>query len=745
MRFRSRATGVLVVVTLLALLLPDAARSQSPTPTSSPPPATPSPPPATPSPAPASPSPGASPSPTGSPAPGPAAKPGRSTDTEYLKIQIDETGRPVAAWVKDWIRLRGSGNRTVSDPASFVSVKYLSGSPRARDTGRALEWKLGIGDEGFKDLYYEGRLQQAGDYFVTPDGLKPLPVSVRVRYFLGEEGAETEAKPEELEGTERAARFKIVVTIQNMTRSMEEVSYTDIQTKRPVTAVAPVYTPYVARIVDLRFPDGAYDQIQADGDITRDGAATVVNWTKNLVPPDFPARQDAVVTGVIAKGSELPEIKVVAQPVFPPLEADALSATGIQFQRGRRNFFYDVFGLFRENLVSLTGLFGLLHDAFANLTIPLLGPDKGNREAGSFDKPNQLWALWTLTKGIEQADRAFNLIDNTTELVRDAVKGSLATLNQLRLFIGFSTDPSLVAAFPPESANDALLGSIWSDLKTLATICGDTTWASAQRPYFPETPLIACPAIPALAPQLNVIFLKLALVEHDLHSVQKENHNLDTALLAGLSNLPDADPTNGPVCGGDQPKDNAAGQTCGSYSKYLFIKFPFGLEEIERGLYVLKARGLDLLQAAIGNKDQPNSLIFALHTLTEGAEAQIDAFHQLGATWRFIADSIQNFGIFGVETARNLLQWDINSIDIDTAVKAAAVERARDMATFMGRPTDPDGEPAIGQLVVTFSTRSLAEHPRGTDTAAGKAGVLLTSVLILGVLFGFGRFRWFII
>jgi hypothetical protein len=730
---------VLTLMSLLALLLPDAARSQSPTPTPSPPATGATPSPATPAP---------TASPTGSPAPvapAPAAKPGRSTDTEYLKVQIDEHGRPVAAWLKDWIRLRGAGRRTVSDPATFAGVTFLQGTPRGRESGKALSWDVRVGGDGFKDLYYEGRLQQAGDYFVTPDGLKPLPINVRVRYFLGEEGAETEAKPEELEGTDRAARFKIVITVTNMTRSMEEVTYSDIQTKKAVTAVAPVWTPYVARVVDLRFPDGSFDQIQADGDVTRDRAATVVNWTKNLVPPDFPAQQDAVVTGVIAKGSRLPEIKVVAQPVFPPFEAEALNASGIQFERGRRNFFYDVFGLFRENLISLTGLFGLLHDAFGNLTIPLLGPDKGNREFGSFDKPNQLWALWTLTKGIEQLDRAFNLLDHTSEILRDAVKGSLATLNQLRLFVGFSTDENIVAGFPPASANDALLGSIWSDLKNLATICGDADWALDTRPYFPETPLIACPAIPALAPQLNLIFLKLALVEHDLHSVQKENHDLDTGLLAGLANLPDADPINGPICGADQLKDNNAGQTCGSYSKYLFIKFPFGLEEIERGLYVLKAQGLDLLQAAIGNKDQPNSLVFALHTLTEGAEAQIDAFHQLGATWRFIADSIQNFAIFGVETSRNLLQWDINAIDLDTAVKAAEVERVREMATFMGRPKDVDGEPAIGQLVITFSTSGLAEHPRATDTTKGRAAVLVAVALLLSVLGGFARFRWFII
>jgi hypothetical protein len=537
----------------------------------------------------------------------------------------------------------------------------------------------------------------------------------------------------------------------------------------------------------MTFPDGDYDQIASDGDMTRQGAGTVVNWTRNLVPPDFPAEQNAIVTGVLAKGASLPKIKVVAQPVFPPLEAEALTSEGIQFERGRRNFFYDVFGLFRENLIALTGLFGLLHDAFGNLAIPILGPDKGNREAGSFDKPNQLWALWTLAKGLEQADRALNVIQNAVELARDATKGQLATLQQLRLFVGFSTDPSIgdVLAGKPLNelaANDLLFNSIWSDLKSVAQLCGATGWATQDRPYFPDAPAVVTPLCPGAAVPLNLAYLKLGIVEHDLHAIQKENHVLDTANLAGLAPLPSAG------CGANTPPDTPAGQTCNSYSKYTFIKFPFGMEELERGLYTLKTRGFDPLQAALGNKDTPNSLVWALHVLTDGAEAQVDSFHQLGTTWRYLADSIQNFAIFGVETARSTLQWDINAIDIDTAVKAASVDRAREMATFMGKanapppasrstlngsngtpaatqspaaspspspdaqPTTPattDDEnkppPTIGQLVLTFSTEPLGERPSIMDTPKGKFSVILGFALILTVLFGFARFRWFIV
>ena len=743
MRSRSRAIGVIVLLSMLSLFLtlPEAARSQSPTPTDSGSPS----PDASPSES-GSPSPDAtgsgSPSPTGSPSPKPEPeKTGRSTDTEYLKVQIDRNGKPVAAWLKDWIRLRGRGSRTVTDPATFVDVSYLGGTKGGRETTSGLSWDVSIGDEGFKDIYYEGRLQQQGDYWLTPDGPKPLPINVLVRYFTGDEGAEEEVTPEVLESSISATRFKIVVTLTNMTKREQEIAYTDIQTKKTVVAVAPVYTPYVARIVDLRFADGDFDSIRSDGEIARTGKETIINWTKNLIPPDFPAQQDAIITGVIAKGAALPKITVVAQPVFPPLEADALTSEGVQFQRGRRNFMYDVFGLFRENLIALTALFGLLHDAFGNLSIPILGPDKGNREAGSFDNPNQLWALWTLTKGMEQADRALNVIQNAVELSRDATKGALSVAQVLRLLVGYSSDTSSGSVGAVigglSSTNDLLLDSIWSDLKGLAQLCGDTGWSTETRPYFPDAPALVTPLCPTAELSLNLIALKLAIAEHDFHSLQKQNHELDTALIPGISNLPSA--------GCPSDVNTPAGQSCDSWNKFLFIKFPFGLEELERGLYTLKTKGFDPLQAALGSKETPNSLIWAMHVLTDGAEAQVDAFHQLGATWRFIADSIQNFAIFGIDTARSLLQWDINGIDIDTAVKAASVARAKEMATFMGRPTDKDGKPAVGQLVLTFSTDPMGERPMVTDTPMGRTSVLLATGLLLAVLFGFARFRWFVV
>jgi len=655
---------------------------------------------------------------------------------------MNGTGLPTEVWLKDWLRLRGSGTRKVVDPGVFASVRGLSGSPTPSLGNDSVSLNVGLGSSGVRDVYYEGRVQQAGDEVMTPSGLQQLPVSVQIHYYVGAEGAEQEVPAAAINSGAEPQRFKIAITVRNNTERMQEITYNDIQSKKQVTAIEPVYTPFVARVVDLKFPDSAYDQITSDGDVARTGEATVVNWTLNLVPPDYPAEQTATVTGIAAKGAPLPRINVVAEPVYPAEIADALSSSGVQFERGRRNFFYDVFGLFRENLVALTGLFGLLDDAFGNLAIPILGPDKGNRESGSFDKPNQLWALWTLTKGMEQLDRAMNVLSSGIEEARDGTKGAIATLSAMRLFLGFSTDPAATNVNNLgniHSANDVILNSVWSDVKELLQVCGDTQFANTQGvPYFPTMPAVVTPLCPGAELTFNLLLLKLALMEHDLHSIQKENHNLDTALIAGLSNLPGAG-------GCSQPPSTAAGVTCDSFNKFNFIKFPFGLEEIERGLYTLKIHGFDPLQAAMGNKDTPNSLIWALNVLTDGAEAQIDSYHQLGATWRYLADSVQNFGIFGVDTSQSLLQLDVNAIDINSGIKAAAVARAQEMATFMGRPTDPDGKPAVGQLVVSFSTGPVADTSHPTDTTGGRALVALSGVLILAVLFGFARFRWFLI
>ena len=155
---------------------------------------------------------------------------------------------------------------------------------------------------------------------------------------------------------------------------------------------------------------------------------------------------------------------------------------------------------------------------------------------------------------------------------------------------------------------------------------------------------------------VSVIRLKMGLFEQNLACLQKEDHTNQCATFSGVSNTAESTAAN-------------------DWRKFTTITFPFGQEEIADGLYHLKVDGIDLVQAALGNKDTPNSIIWAMHVLTDGMESLSDSFHQLGATWRYLADSLQNFGIFGVETAKNTLQLDINNLDLASAQRSAAARR----------------------------------------------------------------------
>jgi hypothetical protein len=502
------------------------------------------------------------------------------------------------------------------------------------------------------------------------------------------------------------------------------------------------------------FPDDQFDRVQTARVESRDvaGGGTEVTWTLNLAPSDYTATQTAIAQFLVG-APEIPEIRIVAQPQYPPAQAEAASSDEVQFQKGRRSFLFDVFDLLRSNLISLTGLFGLLDDAFSNLAIPLISPDKGNREAGEFDDPNQLWALWTLAKGMEQLDRALNILDYSLQLSRAAVKGQIATLSQMRLLLGKSTDRpavDIVGALTPPAClpictpdqieayleglaggaehllEEILGGSIWQNIKDLESLLGCIDCAEDPNPYLPEAPASVTPTCPQCAIMLSILRLKLALFEQNLTALQKEDHSNQLATFTGVSNTAESTLAN-------------------DWRKFTTITFPFGMEELDDGLYHLKVDGIDLVQQALGNEDQPNSIIWAMHVLTDGMESLSDSFHQLGSTWRYLADSIQNFGIFGVETAQNTLQLDINQIDLKSAQRAATASRVsgETPTTFMGSPETSKDVPVDTQFVLVFST----EEPSLTvsnplSSTAGKAAVAAAFVALILALLAFARFRW---
>lgn len=724
-RRHRRIAGVLVAAILTTNLLVLSSTAQVPSPTANPAPSAPT-----------------STSTSDAKTDGAAAKPSSITDTEYISVKIDANGAPVDVNVKEWYRVRNDKGASVRivDPGVLAGVRSLGGGrPSVRED--AMSMQVGVptnepgcrGGCGYKDIYFTGEpIPAEGGTYRTATGPHGLPIEISIRYYIGDPGSnEASQQVNARKFTEHRGPFKLVITVRNNTKRTQEVTYNDVQTKKAMTGIAEVYQPFVVRIPEIELPDSHYDSLRSNGIIGRRGRASVVSWNLNLAPPDYPGAQDAILEGRSSAPS-IPSISVIAQPIYPEPVAEALSSSGQQFQKGRRSFNYDVLNLFRENLVALGGLFAVLDDSFSNLALPLIGPEKGNRDSGSFTHANLLWGMWTVAKGTEQLSRAMDDLTYSIQLARDGIKGQIATFQLLRAFLGKSTDTPVLASqaggtpcvpfatcTPEETegqVNTLLSESVWANLKDLEVTLGSPTSPSVPgsagdpRPYLPEAPA-SLATNGALA--ITIIKIKLAILEHNFYCLQYEDHTNDCSTILGITNKPGAT----------------------GWDKFSFVKFPFGQLEVEKGLRAIETEGTAQIQAALGNKIQPNSFVWGAKTLVEGIEALIDSFHQLGATWRYVSDSITNFGIFGVDTSKSILQLDINAIDIQTATRAAAVRRALDNDTFFGKPAGSQG-----QLVLSYSTDPPPPVERtGTQNVA--IGFAVLSLLSVGALFA--RFRLF--
>lgn len=670
-------------------------------------------------------------------------KPKSITDTEYLSVKIDANGKPLDVDVKEWYRVRSEkgGSIAVNDPGVMTDVRGLSGiRPRVGSSNMAMN--VGVTKAaGFKDIYISGKPKRAeGGTFQTADGPRGLPLSVKIRYFTGEPGndeASTEVNAREF--SRHVGPFKLVITVKNETKRTQELHYNDIQTKKDATGIGEVSTPFSVRIPDLVLPDADYDGLRTNGVVARRGDATSIGWTLYLAPPDYPSEQNAIVQGRM-RHAAIPKIDVIGQPIYPEPVAEALSSSEQQFQKGRRSFYFDVFNLFRESLIALGGLFSVLDDSFSNLALPLIGPEKGNRDSGSFTHANLLWGVWTIAKGTEQLSRAMNDLSYTVQLARDGLKGQIATFQLLRAFLGKSTDSPVLAAqtggvpcvpgpiaipgtpicSPAQTeaqVNTILSESMWANIKDLEITLGAPTSAAAAggpndpRPYLPEAPASLATNGALL---ITILKIKMAILEHNFYCLQYEDHTNDCSTILGITNKPGAT----------------------GWDKFQFVKFPFGQLEVDKGLRSIETEGTNQVEAALGNKIAPNSFVWGAKTIVEGVESLVDSFHQLGATWRYVADSIQNFGIFGVETSRSILQLDVNAIDLQTAARAAAARRALESATFLGKPKGSQG-----QLVLAFSTDPEKVEKTSAKTKA-MIGVALFALLSVGLLFARFKFYW---
>lgn len=726
---RRRAAGIGIVLTLVGSALALTATAQTPHP-----------------------SPGKS-APQGTPrstvGPGPATSglvTSTVTDTEYIFVQMDANGVPLQVSVKEWYRIRKErgGEVHVEDPGVLDEVTWLAGGAKPKVDGDVISMDVDIdaneagctGECGFSDIYIAGkpRRKQPGTW-QTDSGPKALPVSVKIGYYTGEPGSEeATTSVNARQFSQHHGPFKLVITLTNNTKRTEEVTYNDIQTKKQMKGIAEVSTPFNVKIRDIVLPDSRFDGIRTNGSLGRKGKSSVVSWNLDLAPPDFPNEQHAILEGR-ANSPGIPNIEVMAHPVYPEPVAEALTAGEQQFQKGRRSFYYDVLNLLRENILSLGGLFSTLDDSFSNLALPLIGPEKNNRDSGSFTDANLLWGTWTIAKGTEQLTRAVDDLSYSVQLARDAIKGQIATFQLLRAFLGKSTDKPVLASkeggvpcvpvpvggnCTVEEAEEqvaALLAeSMWANLKDLEVTLGAPTSPTVEggpndpKPYLPEAPASLATSGALI---ITVLKIKMAILEHNFYCLQYEDHTNGCSTILGITNKPGAK----------------------GWDKFSFVKFPFGQLELEKGLKVIETEGLGQIRSALGNRTQPNSFVWGSRTVVEGVEGLVDSLHQLGATWRYAADSIQNFGVFGLDTSKSILQLDVNAIDIQTAARSAALKRVTAANTFFGKPKE-----AQGQLMLSFSTSPEPMAPRSTRSIA-LSGFGVLSLLSVGL--AFARFKLF--
>lgn len=138
-------------------------------------------------------------------APAPSA-PEKIVDNETVYVVADASGAPRTSVVVDWLQLTGTGTFTIADPAPGAN-------------------KIESLTEGFDPKKAEDavtatvKVDGHGDFFYRAETADPLPLEVRVAYFLN--GQET--VPSELAG--KQGRLRIDITLSNHLERTQEIAY----------------------------------------------------------------------------------------------------------------------------------------------------------------------------------------------------------------------------------------------------------------------------------------------------------------------------------------------------------------------------------------------------------------------------------------------------------------------------------------------------------------------------------------
>lgn len=214
-------------------------------------------------------------------------------ETVYGTLMSD--GRPADVSVVDWLRVYGSGDIEVLDPARLTGVKNLRGPEKPTLTNKGILWKFK--SSGCKDIQYSGRTNL------------PLPLELQVTYKLNGKPM----KAEQMLG--KSGKVDVVVKYTNKLGPF-----------KPATGGPPVYTPITVS-ASVEIPLESNTDVQSESAMsTLVGSRMRYSW---LVFPDPVTEIDF---SFVSKRIEFPAIDTVVIPRMPPLSGVNFAAQLVPLQ-----------------------------------------------------------------------------------------------------------------------------------------------------------------------------------------------------------------------------------------------------------------------------------------------------------------------------------------------------------------------------------------------------------------------------
>ncbi|NLG83170.1 MAG: hypothetical protein GX493_00880 [Firmicutes bacterium] len=215
-------------------------------------------------------------------------------DRETVYALLDPYGRPRELSVVDWLRVYGTGTRTVFDPGDLTAIENVKGPERPKKVQGGLLWQVDCRG-GYKDLFYRGRTTRS------------LPFAIKIAYFL--DGREVPAT--KVPGAK--GELLVRITIQNWLRVKEWLRYKNARGET-VSTLEELVVPLAVNIT-TDVPATRFHRIEApEANTTAVGATMKLSW---LV---FPYPEVELTLRLASKtGMSLEPIYFTAMPMLPPL------------------------------------------------------------------------------------------------------------------------------------------------------------------------------------------------------------------------------------------------------------------------------------------------------------------------------------------------------------------------------------------------------------------------------------------